>query len=379
MVDTAALSIPLSAPHLTGTESNRLQTTPADLWPEWVPAFEQALAQRVSSRFALATQSGTAALELALRALGIGPGDTVICPALTFAATANAIRSVGATPVFVGSESISWGLDPDALETALQREQQRPRAIVVVDLYGMPANWPALQAIADRYGLPLVADAAESLGSALHGQACGTLGLLNAVSFNLNKVITTYGGGALLTNAPQLAAKARVVANQGRQTEPPFSVIESGGNYRMGPLSAGLGLDQLPLLSARVQARRAIFERYFAALGQWPGLTFQPERLGAFSNRWLTAVRIDPVQTGITRDALIDRLRCEMVETRPVFMPLHRQPAFAGCNVYGSSETNRIANEGLCLPSGSALTDAQIERVIASVRCALAKNKRPES
>ncbi|KAB7729179.1 aminotransferase class I/II-fold pyridoxal phosphate-dependent enzyme [Rudanella paleaurantiibacter] len=373
MTDTAALSIPLSTPHQTGTELNRLQTTPADLWAEWVPEFEQALAQSVSSRFALATQSGTAALELALRTLGIGPGDTVICPTLTFAATANAIRSVGAQPIFVGSEPESWGLDPDALETALQRERQRLRAILVVDLYGMPANWPALQEVADRYDLPLVADAAESLGAELNGRACGTLGLLNAVSFNLNKVITTYGGGALLTNGPQLAVKARVVANQGRQLEPPFCVVEPGSNYRMGPLNAGFGLDQLPFLADRVKARRAIFERYYGALSQVPGLMFQPERAGAFSNRWLTALRLDPVRIGITRDAFIDRLRREHIETRPVFMPLHRQRAFADCHFYGGSETDAIANEGLCLPSGSALTDAQVERVIDRVRRALVK------
>lgn len=358
----------LSAPHLSGRELAFLQDIDRGNLPLLVGQFENALCLATGATFSLATPSGTAALELALRTLDIGPGDSVICPDLTFAATANAILAVGATPVFVGSELTAWGLDPGTLEITLKTLPKRPKAIIVVDLYGMPARWNDLQLVADQYEIPLVADAAESLGSSLNGRACGTMGLLNVLSFNQNKLITTLGGGSLLGNNKALMDKARIIANQGRQTEPPYEQLMAGGNYRLSPIAAGFGLCQLTMLSERVAQRRAIFEQYRSALHQLPGFCFQPECAGAKSNRWLTALTIDPAQTGVSRDQVAQLLRRSGIETRPVFSPLHQQRAFLGCPFYGSSLTTKLAKTGLCLPSGSGLSDEQIDQVIDLIK-----------
>jgi len=360
--------ISLSAPHLSGWELAFLQDPDPGNLPLLVGQFEKALCLATKATFSLATPSGTAALELALRTLDIGPGESIICPALTFAATANAILAVGATPVFIGSEPTSWGLDPGTLETALKTLPKRPKAIVVVDLYGMPARWDDLQSIADQYEIPLVADAAESLGSLLNGRACGTMGLLNAVSFNQNKIITTLGGGALLANSQVIMGKARIIANQGRQTESPYEQLMAGGNYRINPIAAGFGLCQLAVLSERLAQRRTIFEQYQSALHQLSGLCFQPERAGAKSNRWLTALTIDPTRTGVSRDQVAQVLCHSGIETRPVFPPLHQQRAFQGCLFYGSSLTTELAETGLCLPSGSGLSKEQINQVIGLIQ-----------
>ena len=358
----------LSAPHLTGQEWVLLQDSPPATLPALVGQFEQELCRATNARYALATHSGTEALELALWTLGVGPGDTVICPTLTFSATANAIDSVGAKPVFVGCEAITWGLDPDVLETALKTLQKRPKAIVIVDLYGMPAHWAALKTVANRYGIPLVADAAESLGSSLNGQACGTMGLLNAVSFNQNKIITGYSGGALLTEDSALLATARTISNQGRQLVPPYEQVIAGGNCRMNPITAGIGLVQLPVLTKRVNQRRAIFEQYYASINQYPGIFFQPERAGAVANRWLTAITIDPAKAGVSRDQLAGALKKEKIETRSVFVPLHQQQAWRECPFYGSSLADELAQTGLCLPSGSNLAEEEVERVIEAIK-----------
>jgi pyridoxal phosphate-dependent aminotransferase EpsN len=371
MNSLTAYSIPLSASHLLGCELSFSQEIDPINWPSLVPQFENKLCAASGAAFAVATPSGTAALELALRTLNVGPGDLVICPSLTFVATANAILGVRATPVFVGSESTTWGLDPDALETALKNLPNRPKAIIVVDLYGMPARWDDLQTVADRHDIPLVADAAESLGSLLNGQHCGTMGLLNAVSFNQNKIITTMGGGVLLTSNQAVVAKARLIANQGRQTEPPFAQQIAGSNYRMNPVEAGIGLCQLSVLAERVTQRRAIFEQYRVALHQQPGLCFQPERVGAKANRWLTALTIDPGQTGVSRDQVAQALRQSGIETRPVFPPLHKQTIFRGCAFYGSSLTDELPDNGLCLPSGSGLSVEAIDTVTEGIKTKL--------
>lgn len=365
--DLAQTLIPLSAPHLTGHEWDRLRLTSPTDWPAHVADFERELAQTIGVTFTLATHSGTAALELALRTLGIAAGDIVVCPTLTFPATANAITNVGAIPIFVGSEPTTWGLDPNALETTLAKLAQRPKAIIVVDLYGMPACWPDLQTVADRFGIPLIADAAESLGSQLNGRPCGTLGLLSAVSFNQNKIITASGGGALLTDEPVLFKRASTIANQGRREESPYEQVRAGGNYRMNPVTAAFGLAQLPALKQRVARRRAIFERYWRSFSELPGITFQPEPVEAVSNRWLTALTIDPVQAGCTRDKTVQTLKKAGIESRPVFWPLHQQWAFRGCHYVGDGLAGRLAQTGLCLPSGSGLSYRQVEQIITTL------------
>lgn len=357
----------LSAPQPTGQEATWLATDPLE-WPRLVSQFEQGLCQITGTASALATHSGTTALELALRTLGTKPGDSVICPALTFVATANAIRNVRATPLFIGSESASWGLDPDALETVLKRLVIRPKAIIAVDLFGMPAQWPALQTLADRYGISLIADAAESLGSTLDGKACGTWAKLNALSFNQNKIITAGGGGALLTNNEWLRQTACVFANQGRHTEWPHELVLAGGNYRMSPLVAAYGLAQLAHLTERVTRRRAICETYQTALQDLPGVRFQPERAGAVSNRWLTAITINAAEAGISRDELAEVLNGANIETRPIFPLLHQQQAYRSCGYVGDTLAEQLAQTGLCLPSGASLTDAQIERIVDVIR-----------
>lgn len=371
MSQSSLHDILLSTPHFTGQEWAFLQNSrPADL-SAFVGQFEQELCQATNTGYALATHSGTDALVLALRTLGVGPGDTVICPTLTFSATANAIASMGALPVFVGSEPSTWGLCPDALETALKTLQKRPKAIVVVDLYGMPAQWEALKTVANRYEIPLIADAAESLGSILHGQACGTMGLLNAVSFNQNKIVTGYGGGALLTADSVLLIKARTIANQGRQLIPPYEQVIAGGNFRMNPIAAGFCLCQLPALPERVSQRQVVFKQYYTALHTIPGFQFQPERDGAISNRWLTALTIDSAKTGISRDQLAGALRKAGIETRLVFVPLHQQRAWRECLFYGSSLAEELAETGLCLPSGSNLSVEEIGRVLDAIKMSL--------
>ena len=373
MSQLPTITIPLSAPHLTGRELGSLpELSPLDFLP-LIPQFETELCHKSGATFALATPSGTAALELSLRTLNVGPGDLVICPTLTFSATANAILATGATPVFVGSEPTTWGLDPDALETSLKSLTKRPKAIIVVDLYGMPARWVELQTVADQHEIPLVADAAESLGSWLDGRACGTMGVLNAISFNQNKIVTTLGGGTLMTDNSILAAKARQMANQGRQTESPFEQIVAGGNYRMNPIAAHFGICQLAVLAERVAQRRAIFGQYQSALDELPGLCFQPERVGSVSNRWLTAFTIDPVQAGASCSQVAIALRESGIETRPVFALLHRQKVFEKCAFYGSLLADELARTGLCLPSGSGLSEKQIRRVIEVLRACFAK------
>jgi pyridoxal phosphate-dependent aminotransferase EpsN len=356
--------ISLSGPHLTGKETALLfKTNPAE-WTALVERFEETLSKTTGATFALATHSGTAALELALRTLGIGPHHTVVCPALTFVATANAISKVSATPYFVGCDAETWCLSPEMLDRALQNclkwGRALPKAIIAVDLYGMPARWSELQTVANQYGIPLIADAAESVGSTLNGQACGSLADLNVLS--------------LLTNNKKLFEKARVLANQGRENFPPYHVVvERGGSYRLNPVAAGYGLAQLPLLSKRVARRRAIFAHYYAALHNLPGLTFQPERAGAVSNRWLTALTIDRAETGISRDELARTLNAANIETRPVFYPVSSEPAYWNHPKQDVQLARQLSETGLCLPSGSNLTDAQIGRVIEVIQKTLTR------
>ncbi len=354
----------LSPPHLSPNHLQRLAAlTDARAGTE---PFEQALCAVTGAKYALATASGTAALHLAMAALGVSAGDVVLCQSLTFVGGANPILYQNATPIFIDSEPVTWNLCPDALETALRqldRQGKRPKAIVVTDLFGMPAQWGELLAVADRFGVPVVEDAAEALGSVYRGRACGTFGRVGVLSFNLNKIMTTTGGGALLSNDKRLIDTARHLANQARDPAPHYQHTDLGFNYRMSHLLAELGRVQLPELPDRVAHRRGVFEQYRYQLSGQLGFDFQPELPDSQSNRWLTALAISPKEAGISVAELRLRLAERGIEARPVWKPMHRQPLYAGAAFVGGGMADRLFDTGICLPSGAMLTEADQQRV----------------
>jgi dTDP-4-amino-4,6-dideoxygalactose transaminase len=366
----------LSTPHLSGHEEqfvlDALHTNwVAPLGPN-VDGFEAELCQQTGAGYAVALSSGTAALHLSLVLLGVGPGDEVICQSFTFAASANPVCYLGATPVFIDSEADTWNLCPDALETALVdriKRGKRPKAVIAVHLYGMPAKLRALATICDRYDVPLIEDAAEALGSTYFGQSCGLFGRLAVLSFNGNKIITTSGGGALLSSEKALIDRAGFLATQARDPAPHYQHAEVGYNYRLSNVCAGIGRGQLRVLPERVSQRRANFDCYAEALGNLPGIGFQPEATGSLSNRWLTAITIDPNSSGGLRpDTIRLALAAQQIESRPLWKPMHQQPVFRDCPFYGSGAATTVSDglfaTGLCLPSGSNLTAEDRQRVV---------------
>jgi dTDP-4-amino-4,6-dideoxygalactose transaminase len=371
----------LSPPELTGRELALLGDAVASGWiaplGPHVDAFEAETAGRVDMAHAVALSSGTAALHLALLALGIGPGDTVWTSTLTFAATANAIAYAGATPVFVDSDRTSWNLDPGLLAEQLDRAARGdapsgptrlPRALIGVDLYGQCADWDPIIAACRRHGVAVIEDAAEALGATYRGRPAGSLGDLSILSFNGNKIITTSGGGMLLAAQKAWADRARYLATQAREPVRHYEHKEIGYNYRLSNLLAAVGRAQLADLDRRVAARRAIQARYRAALGDVPGWSFMPEASFGRATFWLTCATIDPGAAGETRDDVIDRLAAADIEARPVWKPLHLQPAFAGAPVLRGQVAGELFRDGICLPSGSALDPRDQDRVIDIVR-----------
>lgn len=358
----------LSAPHLDTTHLAHLATlTDARAGTE---PFEQALCNITGARYGLATASGTAALHLAMAVLGVSAGDVVLCQSLTFAGGANPILYQNATPVFVDSEPTTWNICPDALETALRqcaRSGQHPKAVIATDLFGMPARWDEIMAVADRFGVPVVEDAAEALGAQHRGRHCGTFGRVGVLSFNLNKIITTDCGGALISNDKHLIDKARHLANQARDPAPHYQHTELGFNYRMSHILAEMGRVQLPDLPNRVAHRRAVFDRYRQGLSRQPGLFFQPEVADSQPNRWLTAVTINPDEAGISAETVRLWLADTGIEARPVWKPMHRQPLYAGATFVGGGVADELFETGLCLPSGASLTGKNQQRVIETV------------
>lgn len=332
-----------------------------------VDAFEQELAQATGSGSVAALVSGTAALHLALGLLGVKAGDEVLCQSLTYVATANPIRYLGATPVFIDSEPTTWNMCPNALESALcdrLARGKRPKAVIVVDLFGMPARFDELLNICNRYNVPLIEDAAEALGSTYQEKACGTFGAVGMWSFNGNKIITTTGGGALTSSSTTLVKRARFLAGQAREPVAHYEHHDMGYTYRLSNVLAGVGRSQLTALDERVAQRRTNFGHYQQLLGHLPGIDFQSEPIGSYSNRWLTALTIDPARTdGLTPDDLRLALSNERIEARAVWKPMHRQPLFADCPAYLTGVSDHIFATGLCLPSGSALTPADREQV----------------
>ena len=335
--------------------------------------FEADLAGYCGVDYAAALNSGTAALHLAIIILGVKAGDEVLCQSMTFSASANPIVYQGATPVFVDSESKTWNLDPEALQEAIEDRLLKvgrvPAAIIAVHLYGMPAQMDRLRQISQKYQIPLIEDAAEALGSMYFGKPCGSLGDLNVLGFNGNKIITTSGGGALLSSNAEWIQKARFLATQARDAAPHYQHSSIGYNYRMSNVLAGIGRGQMQVLNDRVQARRRNFEYYQANLGDLPGIAWQPEAEGSFSNRWLTCLTLDPtVSGGLTREDLRMELEKDNIESRPLWKPMHLQPVFVDAPFYGDGTSQKLFEQGLCLPSGSNLTQEDLDRVIQRIR-----------
>lgn len=373
--ETPGERILLSTPHLGPDEEGLLLEALRSNWVAplgpMVDAFEAEFAERVGLRHAVALSSGTAAIHLGLLGLGVAPGDEVMVSTLTFAGSVNPIVYAGARPVLIDSEARSWNLDPDLLEEALEaraRAGRRVAALIPVHLYGQPADMPRIVAIAERFGVPILEDAAEALGAECAGRAPGSFGRVGAWSFNGNKIITTSGGGMLATDDADLAGLARKLATQARDPAPHYQHSQIGYNYRLSNLLAAVGRGQLRVLDDRVATRRAHFEAYRAALGDLPGVRFMPDAPWGRHTRWLTTMTIDPALAGIDRTRVSERLDRAGIESRPVWKPMHLQPIFASAERVGGEVAAGLFQDGLCLPSGSNLTAAQRDRVIAAFR-----------
>lgn len=374
----------LSSPHMDGCEQQFVRDAFETNWiaplGPHVDAFEKEIAEYAGVKGALALSSGTAAIHLALRLLEVKQGDTVFCSSLTFAASANPIVYQGATPVFIDSESESWNMSPLALKRALddaKKQGRMPKAVIVVNLYGQSANLDSLQELCTKYQVPIIEDAAESLGASYKGRASGSFGLFGIYSFNGNKIITTSGGGMLVSNDLAALEKARFWATQARDPARHYQHSEFGYNYRMSNVLAAIGRGQLQVLDERVNQRRAIYSRYFREFAGISGIEFMHETSFGRTTRWLTAMTVDPARVGISAIGLMDALSEANIEARPVWKPLHLQPVFKDCAYYSHSENNSISDRlfkyGICLPSGSNMTESDQERVIVALRAAIQK------
>lgn len=330
-------------------------------------SFEVAVAERAGRAHAVALNSGTAALHLALLILGIGPGDAVVCPTLTFAASANPVRYLGAEPIFVDSENRTWNMDPDRLREALEARGDI-KAVIVVHLYGQCAEMDAITELCREFGVPMVEDAAEALGASYRGRPAGSMGALSFFSFNGNKIITTSGGGMLLSDDAGSIERARYLAAQAKEPVRHYEHKAVGYNYRMSNVLAGLGQSQLTDLDRRIVARRGHFEAYQSALEDLPGVAFMPIAEPDAPNYWLTCLTLQPKTNGCSRDELIEALEAVDIEARPIWKPLHLQPVFAGHQVFGGELAEDLFERSLCLPSGSSLSTEERSRVINVVK-----------
>jgi pyridoxal phosphate-dependent aminotransferase EpsN len=364
----------LSPPHMGPDERQLLveafeSNWVAPLGPH-VDAFERELAAHVGIPHAVALSSGTGALHLALVVLGVGRDADVLTSTFTFAATANAITYVGARPVFIDSDRSTWNMDPALLSEEIERRAKAnrlPKAVVVVDLYGQCADYDPISAICQRYGIPLIEDAAEALGATYKGKPAGTFGSIGIFSFNGNKIITTGGGGMLVSERKEYADKVRFLATQARDPAPHYEHSHIGYNYRLSNLLAAVGRGQLRVLDDRVRARRANRDFYARALRDQPGIELIPEAPYGGGTAWLTCVLVDAERFGATPSKIREVLAENDIEARPVWKPMHMQPVFAACPVIGGEVTRDLFERGLCLPSGSALTNEELERVASIV------------
>ncbi len=371
----------LSLAHMGGREQEFIQEAFNTNWvvplgPN-VDGFECDLEKYLGEdKKVVALSAGTAAIHLGLLQLGVGYGDEVICQSFTFAASANPITYLGATPVFVDSEPDTWNLSPEFLEKAIcdrMAKGKKPKAIIPVHLYGMPAKMDEILAIANKYEIPVLEDAAEALGSEYKGRKCGTFGVFACLSFNGNKMITTSGGGALVCSTEEQKKKTMFYATQARDNAPHYQHSEIGYNYRMSNISAGIGRGQMTVLPQRIEQRRKNNQFYREHLSDIKGISFQTEPSSDFySNYWLTSILVDPEKTGgITREDLRLALDDANIESRPLWKPMHLQPVFSDCPYYGNGTSDVLFEKGLCLPSGSVLTEEELLKVVNVIRTIL--------
>ncbi|EYF03874.1 DegT/DnrJ/EryC1/StrS family aminotransferase [Chondromyces apiculatus] len=371
----------LSVPHMGGEEETFVRAAFASNWlstvgPE-LDAFEREFAAR-TGRPCVALASGTAALHLGLRLLGVGPGDEVVSPTLTFVASVNPIVYLGARPVFVDAERESWNLDPQRLADLLAARAAQgrlPRAVMVVHLYGQTADMDAILEVCQRHEVPVLEDAAEALGAEYKGRPAGSLASVSAVSFNGNKIITTTSGGMLSALDPRWVEKARFWSQQARDPGIAYHHTEMGYNYRLSNVLAAIGRGQLRVLDDRVRRRREIAFHYRDAFADLPGLTLMPQAPWGLHTNWLSVFLVDPARLGADRDAIIEALAADDIESRPVWKPMHLQPLHAAAEHHGGEIAEDLFQRGICLPSSSSLTDEDLARIIAVVR-AVARPRR---
>ncbi|MBL7858436.1 MAG: DegT/DnrJ/EryC1/StrS family aminotransferase [Cyclobacteriaceae bacterium] len=363
----------LSSPHMGEHEIKFIQEAFDTNWISpvgpHINAFEVELAAYAKTGYCAALSSGTAAIHLALILLDVKRDDEVICSSFTFSGSCNPIAYLGAAPVFVDAEDQTWNMDPLLLEEAIthriEKTGKKPKAIILVHLYGMPAKVNEIMSVARKHEIPVIEDAAEAIGSSYQGKMLGTFGDMGVYSFNGNKIITTSGGGALISNNQGWISKAKFLATQARDPAPHYEHTEIGYNYRLSNISAGIGRGQLMVLSERVTQRRNNFEFYRAAFGHHPGISFPAEPSGSFSNRWLTTMLINPEQCGgLDRESIRLALDAENIESRPLWKPMHLQPVFANCPAYVNGTSEKLFKDGLCLPSGSNLSQEELLRVV---------------
>lgn len=365
----------LSSPHMGDNELKYVTEAFKTNWiaplGPHVDGFENDLVAYTGSKYAAALSSGTSAIHLALIMLGVKPGDEVICQSMTFSASANPIAYVGATPIFIDSEKETWNMCPDLLREAITDrivKGNKPKAIIPVHLYGMPAQMDKIMTIANEFEIPVIEDAAEALGSSISGKAMGTFGLMGILSFNGNKIITTSGGGALISDREDYIKQARFLATQARDKAHHYEHSVIGYNYRMSNVSAGIGRGQMEVLQERVDKRRLNFEFYKKELTAFEGISVLEEPQGYFSNRWLSTIYVDPIRTnGVNKKNLYNALLEDNIESRPLWKPMHMQPVFANSPFYGNGVSEELFRNGLCLPSGSNLSEEDLQRVIKGI------------
>lgn len=365
----------LSPPHMSGNELKYVHEAfdtnwVAPLGPN-VTAFEKELAYYLNIKHVAALSSGSAAIHLALIILGVKAGDEVLAPSFTFSATVNPIVYQGAVPVLIDSESDTWNMNPELLEVAIKdrlAKGKKPKAIIIVHLYGMPAKIEEILSITEKYKIPVIEDAAEALGSEYNGKKVGIFGDLGILSFNGNKIITTSGGGALISNNEKYIKQTRFLAMQARDNAPHYQHSQIGYNYRMSNVLAGIGRGQLKVIEERIAKRRSNFEFYRKNLNHLKGISFLQEKHQFFSNRWLTTIIVDPAKAkGISCKDINRALEKDNIESRPLWKPMHLQPIFEKCPSYTNGVSEKLFNFGLCLPSGSNMSEQDLERVLFKI------------
>ncbi len=373
----------LSPPHMSGEEKRFVLETfesnyIAPLGPQ-VDAFEKEFARRLGFKYALAVSSATAAIHLALRIIGVGPGDEVISPSLTFIGGVNPVIYQGAVPVFIDSERMSWNIDPELLKEELDSRWESgclPKAVISTDIYGQCADLDRILEICAPFDIPVISDSAEALGSTYKGRSAGAGAKAAIFSFNGNKIITTSGGGMLVSDDIEFIQQAGFLSRQAIDPAPHYEHSQIGYNYRMSNILAAIGRGQLAVLNDRIEAKRRIFNCYKNALSRVPGIEFMPEAHYGRSNRWLTVILISPDEFGAGREQVRSAMEDQNMEARPLWKPMHMQPVFKECSMRGGKVCEDLFDRGLCLPSGTAMTEDDLKRVVKTVKAAAVRRNR---